>query len=176
MPFHLLGGGPYPESSKLSDSGQTPVSSIPTIISLSTVVLSAFSGKPKKSHDLDVWSCFFPFGNTETTPSMSECYQQPSKNTKSQKTTHTHTHTYVYIHAYAHTYIGMYVQTYVGMYIYIRRYIHVCTYVYIRMYVHSYLPTYIHVYNINYMFFHPLASLSFSSSVSFATKPLKLRM
>ena len=39
VPFHLLGGGPNPLSLKLADSGQIPVSSIPTIISLSVVFL-----------------------------------------------------------------------------------------------------------------------------------------
>ncbi|KVI09885.1 hypothetical protein Ccrd_011735 [Cynara cardunculus var. scolymus] len=34
-PFHLGGGGPNPSSLKLSDSGQTPVSSIPTMTWLS---------------------------------------------------------------------------------------------------------------------------------------------
>ena len=70
MPFHLLGGGPNPLSLKLSDSGQIPVSSIPTIISLSVVVPLAFRGKPMKSHDLVVWSCIFSFGNTDTIPFM----------------------------------------------------------------------------------------------------------
>ena len=70
MPFHLVGGGPYPSSLKLADSGQIPVSSIPTIMSLSVVVLLASTGKPMKSHDLVVRSFFFPFGNTDTTPSM----------------------------------------------------------------------------------------------------------
>ena len=70
MPFHLDGGRPKPSSLKLSDSGQIPVSSIPTIMSLSVVVVLDSTGKPMKSHDLVVRSFFFPFGNTDTTPSM----------------------------------------------------------------------------------------------------------
>ena len=78
VPFHLLGCGPNPSSLKLADSGQIPVSSIPIIISLSVVVLLTFWGKPMKSHDLVVWSCFFPFGNTDTTPSIPEYNQLQS--------------------------------------------------------------------------------------------------
>jgi len=54
VPFHLLGGGPYPSPLKLSDSGQIPVSSIATMMSLSEVALVTFWGKPMKSHDLVV--------------------------------------------------------------------------------------------------------------------------
>jgi len=67
VPFHLLGGGPNPLSLKLSDSGQIPESSTPMMTSLSVVALSACSGKPIKSHDLVVWSCFFSLGKTATT-------------------------------------------------------------------------------------------------------------
>lgn len=72
LPFHLEGGGPRPASSKLCDSGQMPESSIPTMISLSVCVLGTFTGKPMKSHDRVVCSCFFVLGNTETTPSKPE--------------------------------------------------------------------------------------------------------
>ena len=75
VPFHLLGGGPNPLSLKLADSGQIPLSSTPTTISLSVVFLVAFWGKPMKSHDLVVRSCFFSFGNTDTTPFMAD-YKQ----------------------------------------------------------------------------------------------------
>ena len=74
VPFHLVGGGPNPLSSKLVDSGQIPESSIPMIMSLSTVLLSTCCGKPMKSHDLVVCSLRFWFGNTETTPSMPNIY------------------------------------------------------------------------------------------------------
>ena len=73
MPFHFLGGGLNPLALKLADSGQIPLSIIPTMISLSVVVLSTSWGKPMKSHDLVVKSCIFSFGNTDTIPSMSEC-------------------------------------------------------------------------------------------------------
>lgn len=69
MPFHLLGGGPNPVSLKLSDSGQIPESITPIMMSLSMVVLLTCWEKPMKSHDRVVCSCFFLFGNTETTPS-----------------------------------------------------------------------------------------------------------
>lgn len=74
VPFHLLGMGPSPSSLKLSDSGQIPVSSTPTIMSLSSapVALVTSWGNPVKSHDLVVCSFFLSFGNTETTPSMPE--------------------------------------------------------------------------------------------------------
>jgi hypothetical protein len=55
VPFHFAGGGPYPESLKLSDSGQIPLSITPTITSLSTVGFRfTVSVKPIKSHDLVV--------------------------------------------------------------------------------------------------------------------------
>lgn len=53
-PFHLVGGGPNPSSLKLLDSGQTPESITPTIISLSKFVLRICCEKPMKSHDLVV--------------------------------------------------------------------------------------------------------------------------
>ena len=67
VPFHLLGGGPNPLSLKLSDSGQIPESSTAMMTSLSAGALFACSGKPIKSHDLVVWSCFFLLGKTATT-------------------------------------------------------------------------------------------------------------
>ena len=70
LPFHLLGGGPNPLSLKLSDSGQIPVSNTPIMTSLSVVGLSTCLGRPRKSHDLVVWSSFFWLGNTDTTPSI----------------------------------------------------------------------------------------------------------
>ena len=70
LPFHLLGGGPNPLSLKLSDSGQIPVSYTPIMTSLSVVGLSTCLGRPRKSHDLVVWSSFFWLGNTDTTPSI----------------------------------------------------------------------------------------------------------
>lgn len=54
IPFHLLGGGPYPVSLTLADSGQMPESRIPIIISPSLLVLVTFRGKPMKSQDLVV--------------------------------------------------------------------------------------------------------------------------
>ena len=73
LPFHLAGGGPYPVSSKLGDSGQIPVSNTPTMMSLSTIgTLFTCSEKPMKFQDLVVCSCFFPFGKTDITPSISE--------------------------------------------------------------------------------------------------------
>ena len=53
-PFHFLGGGPNPLSLKLSDSGQTPESNTPTVMSLSILVLLTCWEKPMKSHDLVV--------------------------------------------------------------------------------------------------------------------------
>ena len=70
LPFHLLGGGPNPLSLKLSDSGQIPVSNTPIMTSLSVVGLSTCLGRPRKAHDLVVWSSFFWLGNTDTTPSI----------------------------------------------------------------------------------------------------------
>jgi len=67
VPFHLLGGGPKPLSLKLSDSGQIPESNTAMMTSLSAGALFACSGKPIKSHDLVVWSCFFLLGKTATT-------------------------------------------------------------------------------------------------------------
>lgn len=73
LPFHLAGGGPYPVWSKLGDSGQIPLSNTPTITLLSTAgTLFTCSEKPMKSQDLVVCSCFFPFGKTDITPSISE--------------------------------------------------------------------------------------------------------
>ncbi|WVY91662.1 hypothetical protein V8G54_037176, partial [Vigna mungo] len=69
-PFHLCGGGPRPLSLKLEEFGQIPVSSIPTIVSLSTFVLWTFSGKPMKFQDLVVWILWILFGITETTSSI----------------------------------------------------------------------------------------------------------
>lgn len=68
VPFHLVGGGPNPLSSKLADSGQIPLSSTPTMMSRSIVALRTFRGKPIKSHDLVVWRFLFRFGNTDATP------------------------------------------------------------------------------------------------------------
>ena len=70
LPFHLLGGGSNPLSLKLSDSGQIPVSNTPIMTSLSVVGLSTCLGRPRKSHDLVVWSSFFWLGNTDTTPTI----------------------------------------------------------------------------------------------------------
>lgn len=73
LPFHLRGGGPYPWSRKLGDSGQIPVSSTPTMMSLSTDgTRLACWDSPMKSHDLVVWSCFFPLGKTDITPFISK--------------------------------------------------------------------------------------------------------
>ena len=59
VPFHFVGSEPNSVSLKLSDSGQIPVSSIPTMILFSITDLFTFLENPIKSHDLDVWSCFF---------------------------------------------------------------------------------------------------------------------
>lgn len=49
-----------------------PVSRRPTIILLSTFkFLFTFCGNPMKSHDFVVWSLWYLFSNTDTTPSMS---------------------------------------------------------------------------------------------------------
>jgi len=71
VPFHFRGGGPKPPSVKLSLYSQIPLSSTPTIMSLSTFVLWTFSGKPRKFQDLDVWILWTLFGITDTTPSIS---------------------------------------------------------------------------------------------------------
>ena len=47
-------------SLKLWESGQILLSSIPTTTSPSRIDLLTDSEKPIKSHDLVVWSCFFP--------------------------------------------------------------------------------------------------------------------
>ena len=47
-------------SLKLWESGQIPVSSIPTTTLPSRIDLLTDSEKPIKSHDLVAWSCFFP--------------------------------------------------------------------------------------------------------------------
>ena len=75
-PFHLPGGGPRPASEKDGESGHTPVSSMPTMTSPSVGRLRrAFLGKPRKSHDLVVWSWYVRLGNTETTPSVPESFR-----------------------------------------------------------------------------------------------------
>lgn len=68
-PFHLLGGELNPISLKLWDSGQIPWSITPIIMSLSGCALSTFIGKPIKSQDFVVRTCFFSLGKTDTTPS-----------------------------------------------------------------------------------------------------------
>jgi len=72
VPFHLLGGALYPSSLKLAASGQIPVSIMPMMMSDSLAGFCiAVSGKPKKSHDLVVWSWRVLLGNTETMPFLS---------------------------------------------------------------------------------------------------------
>ncbi|KVH92094.1 hypothetical protein Ccrd_005875 [Cynara cardunculus var. scolymus] len=59
MPFHVAGGGPYPMSEKLANSGRIPVSKTPMMMSLSVVDLLTLSGNPMKSHELVVATLFF---------------------------------------------------------------------------------------------------------------------
>nr|GMD58608.1 hypothetical protein Ccrd_008785 [Ipomoea batatas] len=70
-PFHELGTGPSPESSKLLISGQTPVSSTPMITSLSAAELGrkpAVSSIPKNIGVLVVCNSYFISGHTDRTP------------------------------------------------------------------------------------------------------------
>lgn len=85
-PFHFRGGGEYPLSPKLFDSGQMPLSITPMIVSLSVVGFlfdRLPSLRPMKSQDIVVWSLCFSIGNTDTTPSMPKVWK-----TKMQINTH----------------------------------------------------------------------------------------
>jgi len=74
-PFHRLGGGPKPSSEKDGEFGHTPVSIMPTMTSASVGRLRrAVSGKPRKSHDLVVWSWYVRLWKTDTISSVLDSF------------------------------------------------------------------------------------------------------
>ncbi|KAJ0867487.1 hypothetical protein HanRHA438_Chr12g0563761 [Helianthus annuus] len=81
-PFHALGAGPIPVSSKLLLSGQTPVSKTPMTTSLSPSDCGnklLFWSSPRNSGVRVVWSSYFNSGKTEIIPGGFQVTRLPER-------------------------------------------------------------------------------------------------